>query len=89
MEVRVHHKPGLNSKTFRSMYVEKGTSDGDVKPGGPLGAFREEQAMSRHRVSPSPHHHLTQHNYTIQTVTHTVIITSTSSSTLYRYSSHT
>ena len=28
-------------------------SDGDVKPGGPLGAFREEQAMSRHRVSPS------------------------------------
>ena len=29
-------------------------SDGDVKPGGPLGAFREEQAMSRHLVSPSP-----------------------------------
>ena len=29
-------------------------SDGDVKPGGPLGAFREEQAMSRHRVSHSP-----------------------------------
>ena len=29
-------------------------SDGDVKPGGPLGAFREEKAMSRHRVSPSP-----------------------------------
>ena len=29
-------------------------SNGDVKPGGPLGAFREEQAMSRHRVSPSP-----------------------------------
>ena len=29
-------------------------SDGDVKPGGPLGAFREEQAMSRDRVSPSP-----------------------------------
>ena len=28
-------------------------SDGDVKPGGPLGAFREEQAMSQHRVSPS------------------------------------
>ena len=25
-------------------------SDGVVKPGGPLGAFREEQAMSRHRV---------------------------------------
>ena len=29
-------------------------SDGDVKPGGPLGTFREEQAMSRHLVSPSP-----------------------------------
>ena len=29
-------------------------SDGDVKPGGPLGAFRQEQAMSRPRVSPSP-----------------------------------
>ena len=29
-------------------------SDGDVKPGSPLGAFRKEQAMSRHRVSPSP-----------------------------------
>ena len=29
-------------------------SDGDVKPGSPLGAFQEEQAMSRHQVSPSP-----------------------------------
>ena len=29
-------------------------SDGNVNPGGPLGAFREEQAMSRHQVSPSP-----------------------------------
>ena len=29
-------------------------SDGDVKLGGPLGALREEQAMIRHRVSPSP-----------------------------------
>ena len=28
-------------------------SDGDVKPGGPLGAFREEQAMRQHRISPS------------------------------------
>ena len=28
--------------------------DGDVKSGGPLGASREEQAMSQHRVSPSP-----------------------------------
>ena len=47
-------------------------SDGDVKPGGPLCAFREELAMNRHRVSPSPffHHHPTQHNYTTQTVTY-------------------
>ena len=29
-------------------------SDGDVKPGGPLGAFQEEKAVSRHQVSPSP-----------------------------------
>ena len=29
-------------------------SDVDVKPGGPIGAFREEQAMSRHRVSSYP-----------------------------------
>ena len=46
-------------------------SDGDVKPGGPLGAFREEQAMSRHWVFhllPSFHHHPTQHNNTTQTV---------------------
>ena len=28
-------------------------SDGGVKPGGPLGAFREEKAMSQHRVSPA------------------------------------
>ena len=28
--------------------------DGDVKLGGPLGAFQEEQAMRRHLVSPSP-----------------------------------
>ena len=51
---------GLNSKPFRSTCVEKAyssllliairPSDGDVTPGGPLGAFRKEQAMSRHRV---------------------------------------
>ena len=29
-------------------------SDEDVKPAGPIVAFREEQAMIRHRVSPSP-----------------------------------
>ena len=29
-------------------------SDGNVQPGGPLGTFREEQAMSWHQVSPSP-----------------------------------
>ena len=43
-------------------------SDGDVKPGGPLGAFREELAMIRHQVSPSPFlsssSHTPQHNYT-------------------------
>ena len=45
----LHHRPGLNSKPFRSIYVEKAysrptvdsdPSDGDVKPGGPLGAYR-------------------------------------------------
>ena len=43
-------------------------SDGDVKPGGPLGAFRGEKAMSQHRVSPSPFlsssSHTTQLHYT-------------------------
>ena len=42
--------------------------DGDVKPGDPLGAFREEQAMSKHWVSPSPFlsssSHTTQLHYT-------------------------
>ena len=48
--------PGLNSKPFRN--VEKAYNPVDsyssVKTGGPLGAFREEQAMSQHRVSTSP-----------------------------------
>ena len=43
-------------------------SDGDVKLGGPLGPFQEEQAMSRHWVSPSPFlsssSHTTQLHYT-------------------------
>ena len=47
-------------------------SDGDVKPGGPIGAFREKQAMSRHQVSPVPflsssppqHNSTTQISYT-------------------------
>ena len=43
-------------------------SDGDVNTGGPLSAFREEQAMNRHRVSPSPFFssssHTTQLHYT-------------------------
>ena len=53
----VHHRPGLNFKPFRSIYAKKTQaiilliairpSDGDIKPGGPLGAFREEQAMSQ------------------------------------------
>ena len=33
-------------------------------------------------------HHLKKRNYTTQTVTHTVTLTSTFSRTLYRYSSH-
>ena len=64
------------------LLIAIGPSDGDVKPGGPLGAFREEQAMSRHRVSPSPFHHPIQHNYTTQTVTLRVTLTSTFSNTL-------
>ena len=44
------------------------SSDEEVKPDDPLGAFREEQAMSRHRVSPSPFlsssSHTTQLHYT-------------------------
>ena len=48
--------------------AEDEPSDGDVKPGGPLGTFREEQVMSRHRVSPSPFllssSHTTQLQYT-------------------------
>ena len=42
-------------------------SNGDIKPGCPLGAFREEQAMSQHRGSPSPFlssSHNLHHNYT-------------------------
>ena len=60
----VHHRPGLNSKPFRTIYsmlrrhiillIAIHLLDGDVKPGSPLGSFREEQAMSRHQVSPSP-----------------------------------
>ena len=55
-------RPGLNSKPFAVCLLRRHIilliairpSDGDVKPGGRLCAFREEQAMSRHRVSPSP-----------------------------------
>ena len=36
------------------LFIAIRPSDGDVKPGGSLGAFWEEQAMSQHRVSPSP-----------------------------------
>ena len=36
------------------LFIEIRPSDGDIKLRGPLGAFQEEQAMSRHRVSPSP-----------------------------------
>ena len=65
-------------------------SGGYFKPGGTLSVFREEKAMSRHRVSPSPFlssswSHTPQHNHTTKTVT----LNSTYSSTLYRCSSHT
>ena len=49
------------------LFIAIRPSDGDVKPGGPLGAFRDEQAMSRHRVSTSPFlssSHTTQLHYT-------------------------
>ena len=58
------------------MYVERHIvllivihpSVGYIKPGGPLGAFREEQAMSQHWVSLSPFlsssSHTTQLHYT-------------------------
>ena len=56
--------------------------DGDVKPGGPICAYREEKAMSRHRVSPSPFlsssSHTPQYNYNTRTLTHTVTLSSTS-----------
>ena len=56
-------------------------SDGEVKPGGPLVAFQEEQAMSWHGFHLHPsfhhHHHPTQHTYTTQIVRHTVTLTST------------
>ena len=58
---------------------------GDVKPGGPLGAFREEQATSRHRVSPSPFLSSSSSSHTTQlqcTNTHTVTLTSTSYKTV-------
>ena len=48
-------------------------SGGEVKPGGPLGAFREEQAMSRHWVSPSP---FLSSSRTTQYPTQTVILKS-------------
>ena len=44
-------------------------SDGDIKHGGPLGAFREEQAMCWHRVSPSPF--LSSSPHTTQTLHYT------------------
>ena len=46
--------PAMSVFRILTNYLKKIKSDGDVKPGGLLGAFREEQAMIRHRVSPSP-----------------------------------
>ena len=59
------------------LLIEIRPSDGDVKPGGPLGAFREEQAISQHRVSPSPF--LSSSSLTTQTVTHTILARHTGS----------
>ena len=58
------------------LFIAIGPSDGEVKPGGPLGALREEQAMSQHRISPSPFLSSSsiQRNYTTQTVTLTSTI---------------
>ena len=66
-------------------------SDGDVKPGGPLVLISRSRlcADTWFHLLPSFHHHPVQHNYTTQTVTHTVTLTSSFSRTLYRYSSHT
>ena len=102
MEI-VYHRPGLNSKAFRSIYVEKAysTVDSDSSVGwglslaAPLVLFEKSRLWSGtgFHILPSfhhhHHHHHTQHNYTTQTVTHTVTLNSTSSSTLYRHSSHT
>ena len=78
----VHHKPGLNSKPFRSIYVEKACStvdsdssvaqDRPVTSGGPLDALR---AGTGFHLLPFFHHHPTQLNYTTQTLTHTVTLT--------------
>ena len=50
------------------LFIAISPSDGDVKPGGPLGAFRQELPMGRHRVLPSPFlsssSHTTQLHYT-------------------------
>ena len=72
-------------KRHKVLLIAIRPSDGDVKHGGPLGAFREEQAMSWHRVSPSPFLSSSFHtnNYITQSVTYTVTLTSPSYSTLY------
>ena len=80
--------PGFDPRQSRKLIAIR-PSDGYVKPSGPLGAFREEQAMSRHRVSPSPF--LSSSSYTPQ---HSYTYTSSHPNlnflrTLYRYSYHT
>ena len=57
-------------------------SDGDVKPSGPLGAFRLWAGTGFHLLPFfHHHHHPTQHNNTTQTVTLAVTLTSTFSHT--------
>ena len=48
----IHMNYVINKHIVRLIAIR--LSDGDVKPGGPLGAFQEKQAMNRYQVSPSP-----------------------------------
>ena len=60
---------------------------GTLSLAAPLVLFKKSRlwAGTRFHLLPSFHHHPIQHNYTTQTVTHTVILTSTSYSTLYSH----